>query len=238
MDRTLLIRYALIAMQVVVVIFSVMAHELAHGLAAWRLGDPTAKRAGRLTINPLAHIDPFGTVILPLIMAISAGAVFGYAKPVPYNPSYFKHRRRDELIVAFAGPLTNLALGCVGAAIMWGAIQWAGQSSATSQAATALSWVLWWALQLGYQVCLLNFVLFFFNIVPMPPLDGSTILASVLPEHLLGGFYRLKNYAMPALLLIVVVLPMATGLDPFGWYLRHTAGALAGMLTPAALLVR
>lgn len=232
MDRVSLVRYVMVFLQVLVVVLSVMAHELSHGLVAYRLGDPTAKRAGRLTLNPMCHLDPFGSVVLPAVMALSTGAVFGYAKPVPYNPSYFKRRRRDELLVAFAGPLANLVLGCVGAAIMWGAVQWGGGAPVTFAGPQ------WWALEVGRQVCLLNFILLFFNIIPVPPLDGSSLLAAVLPERLLGGFYRLKSYAMPALLLIVVVLPMTTGLDPFGWYLRHTAAYLADAVTPVFLVAR
>ena len=108
---------AYMLMQVVCIVLSVMVHEIAHGYAAYRLGDPTAKRAGRLTLNPAKHLDPFGSIVLPLIMIAAHGPVFAYAKPVPYNPAYFKNRKEGELIVAFAGPLSNLAQALIGALI-------------------------------------------------------------------------------------------------------------------------
>ena len=100
---------------VVLVMFSVVLHEIAHGWAAYRLGNPTAKQAGRLTLNPLLHLDPFGSVLLPLMLAIVGGPVFAFAKPVPYNPRNLRHPVRDEVLVALAGPLCNLLQALVGA---------------------------------------------------------------------------------------------------------------------------
>lgn len=99
---------------------ALVLHEVAHGYAAYKLGDPTAKRSGRLSLNPLKHIDPFGTVILPLLLMVMGWPVFGYAKPVPYNPRYFKDPRRDDVIVGLAGPSANLAMAALAAAVAWG----------------------------------------------------------------------------------------------------------------------
>ena len=110
-------RILIVLIELACIVFSIMVHEISHGYAAYRLGDPTAKRAGRLSLNPAKHLDPVGSVLLPLIMSFIGGPIFAYAKPVPYNPMYFKDRKRGELIVAFAGPASNLAQALVGAAI-------------------------------------------------------------------------------------------------------------------------
>lgn len=102
---------------------AIVFHEVAHGFAAYKLGDPTAKRAGRLSLNPLKHVDPFGTVILPLCMLAMNGPVFGYAKPVPYNPSYFKNPKTGDVIVGLAGPAANLVMAAFAGAIAWGSLR-------------------------------------------------------------------------------------------------------------------
>ena len=100
------------------VIFAIVVHEVAHGFVAYKCGDPTAKMSGRLTLNPLAHIDLFGTVLLPLMLVLMGGPSFGYAKPVPYNPNYLKNRRRDEILVALAGPTSNILQAFLGALLL------------------------------------------------------------------------------------------------------------------------
>lgn len=219
-------RILLVAIQLVLVVFSIMVHEIAHGLAAYRLGDPTAKRAGRLTLNPAKHLDPFGSVILPAVMSLVGGPVFAYAKPVPYNPAYFKNRRAGELIVAFAGPFSNLVQALLGAGVAQAAY------AAYPGAAPALQGVLYWAYYVGYLYCLINMVLMFFNIIPIPPLDGSSIIGAVLPQRYMGAFYKVKAYSMFILLLLLFFVPMVTPWDPLGWYMRHTAYALTGLLVP------
>ena len=114
MDSTTIIYYVCCLLSFVP---AIVFHEVAHGFAAYRLGDPTAKAAGRLTLNPLAHVDPFGSVILPLLMMIMGGPVFGYAKPVPYNPTFFKNKRTDDFIVGMAGPAANLLMALLGSAV-------------------------------------------------------------------------------------------------------------------------
>ena len=135
MTNAMLSQVIQIVIMVVAFIPALVLHEVAHGYAAYKLGDPTAKNAGRLSLNPLRHVDPFGTVILPgCLIAMSVlggggGMLFGYAKPVPYNPRYFKDIRKGELIVGLVGPATNLALSLVGAAIAWGGIYLYARSS-------------------------------------------------------------------------------------------------------------
>lgn len=154
--------------QILVLIFSVMIHEVAHGLMAENLGDPTARQAGRLTFNPLKHLDPFGSFIFPLLLILaSSPVVFGWAKPVPYNPFLLvKDPKRGPLKVALAGPAANLAIAVVlGLALRFGGGLLPGS------AATLLGFVVF-----------LNILLAVFNLVPLPPLDGSKILTVFLPD--------------------------------------------------------
>ena len=106
-----------IALTVLALLISIVVHEVSHGYVAYLCGDPTAKEAGRLSLNPLAHLDPFGSVLLPLLLLFLGGPVFAYAKPVPYDPRYLRHRRRDELLVALSGPASNLVQALVGAGL-------------------------------------------------------------------------------------------------------------------------
>lgn len=216
----------LILIQLVVVVFSIMVHEISHGYMAYRLGDPTAKRAGRLTLNPAKHLDPFGSVLLPLVMSFAGGPVFAYAKPVPYNPAYFKQRKRDELLVAFAGPFSNLLLAFVGVGL--------AQIVQLVAPHVGFGWydALSWLYTVGYLICLVNLVLLFFNVIPLPPLDGSSIIGAVLPAKYMNTFYKVKSYSMFILLVLLFLVPMITPWDPLGWYMSHTAYALTDMLVP------
>ena len=216
-----------ILIELVCIVFSVMVHEIAHGYAAWRLGDPTAKRAGRLTLNPAKHLDPVGSIGLPLLMALVGAPIFAYAKPVPYNPHYFKDRKKGELVVAFAGPLSNLVQALFGALVCFLA------SYGSRGLYGTFGWgVLSWVYTFGYYYCYINLVLLFFNIIPLPPLDGASIVAVFLNERGLEVFYRVKRYSMFILLALLILIPMVTPWNPLGWYMRHTAGALLGVLVP------
>lgn len=219
-------RLLLILIELACLVMAVVLHELAHGYVAWRLGDPTAKRAGRLTLNPAKHLDPFGSVILPLCCLALGGFVFAYAKPVPYNPAYFKDRRKGELAVAFAGPLSNLAQALAGALLCLLARLAAAGLPAGGAAVAALGWVF----TLGSYYCLVNLVLCFFNVIPLPPLDGASVVALFLNERGMRAFYQVKRYSMLVLLALLVLVPALTPWDPLGWYMRHTAYALYGVL--------
>lgn len=205
---------------------AIVLHEVAHGVVANALGDPTAKMAGRLTLNPLAHIDPFGTVLLPLLMAMMNGPVFGYAKPVPYNPMYFKDRRIGDVLVGLAGPCANLLMALVAAGIMWLLLPWAQQNVAEGNFAY---WFYLWFLP---YFILINLYLMFFNLLPIPPLDGSSIFAIFVPEKHMATYYAIERYAMPVFLIIAFILPSVTGFNPFAIYLDATAGNLADLLMP------
>ncbi|MDR1015896.1 MAG: site-2 protease family protein [Coriobacteriales bacterium] len=196
---------------------AMVLHELAHGWVAHKLGDPTAKRAGRLTLNPLKHIDPFGTVILPLGLLFLGGPVFGYAKPVPYNPAYFKNLRRGELMVGLAGPAANL-LQALAAALL-------GNFFCIVAAP-------FWAQELMYVYAYINLILLFFNIIPIPPLDGSSVLAVFLPRRALPYYYKVERYALPILMVLMFALPYVLSFNPVSIYLDATAGNLTGLLFP------
>jgi Zn-dependent protease len=197
----------------VLLIPSIVLHEISHGYAAYRLGDPTAKNAGRLSLNPLKHIDPFGTVILPLLLFAAGAPIFGYAKPVPYNPRYFKNIQRGDLIVGLAGPTANLVLALLGAAVF---------RAAGFVPAAAGGWV-----QLvGATLALTNLVLMFFNLIPIPPLDGSSIITLFMPTRWLPGWYRAQRYSFVVLLALLWVVPRLLNVDPIGAYFRVTVRPL------------
>ena len=194
---------------------------------AHKLGDPTAKNAGRLTLNPLAHIDPFGTVVLPgILIALSAlgagGMIFGYAKPVPYNPRYFKDIRRGEVLVGLAGPASNILMALAGAAIAWG-------GNALYLSAPSAAVYVWY---FGMYFTQVNLALAFFNLIPLPPLDGSSIVAPLLSDSALQTYYKVQRYSMFILILLILVVPYFIHFDVIGWYLQLTAGNLAALLLP------
>jgi Zn-dependent protease len=199
---------------------AIIIHEVAHGFVAWKLGDPTAKSQGRLSLNPVKHIDPFGTVLLPLLLMVAGGPVFGYAKPVPYNPAYFKNIRQGELLTGLAGPASNLIMGLIGALVA-NALFFTG--ILPPQIA---QWV--------YLVCLyftmVNFCLMFFNLLPIPPLDGSSIIAPFLSDKALRKYYSLQRYALPVLMIVLIAVPYLLNFSPIGMYINATAGNLTNLL--------
>ena len=202
---------------------AIVIHECAHGFAAAKLGDPTARNAGRLSLNPLRHVDPFGTVLLPGLLILSgAGFVFGYAKPVPYNPRYFKDVRKGEVIVGLAGPASNLLMSLAGAAIAWGSLQLFG----LSQELALYTWYF------GCYFCSVTLCLAFFNLLPIPPLDGSSIVAPLLSDRALDVYYQVQRYGMFILMLFVFLPYFIPQLDVLGIYLQATAGNLANLMLP------
>jgi len=165
----------------IVVFFSVVCHELAHGMVAWKLGDPTAWRAGRLTFNPLPHIDLFGTIILPVMLRLLGSSVlFAWAKPVPVDARYFKNPRKGMMLVAASGPGTNLVLAVL-----------------LALAVHALNGTMpFWVLKGLAFGSLINVILMVFNLVPIPPLDGSRIVAGFLRGRALWNYLRLEPYGL------------------------------------------
>ena|SRR6266404_4912271 len=204
----------------IVLIVSVILHEVAHGYMANYLGDPTAKLAGRLTLNPLVHIDPIGTILLPGLLLFSQALthvplLIGYAKPVPINPHYLTGKY-DEALTAFAGPGTNIVI-----ALIFGlAIRFIGGPETTLIDAFA-------------TICYLNMVLALFNLIPIPPLDGSRVLASLLPGPL-GRWYDDFRYGFERLgivssTLIIMLIFYYVLSGPFSLLLRALFTLLTGV---------
>ncbi len=160
-------------------IFSIVLHEVAHGYAAYRLGDPTAKMSNRITLNPIAHIDLVGSIILPLVLVFShSPVVLGWAKPVPFNPYYFRDPKKGVMIVGVAGPLTNLALALI-SAVLFRLVAPFGSEAVT--------------MFLAY-FCVTNVALGVFNLVPVPPLDGSRVLYGLLRGEWLERYMSIERY--------------------------------------------
>lgn len=184
-----------LALSIVILLFSVIVHEVMHGLVARKFGDNTAERAGRLTLNPLPHIDPVGTILLPGLLIISGSPIlFGWAKPVPVNPLNFSNLRRGELLVSAAGILANFGLAIV-AAVIYHIL------NALPQTFPFLLGAL-----LRFTITI-NLVLGVFNLLPIPPLDGSKVLLSQLPYNLAKAYQRLEPYGI-LILLIFLMIPI------------------------------
>ncbi|MGE4095700.1 MAG: site-2 protease family protein [Candidatus Binatia bacterium] len=190
-----------IALWAVPILIAVVLHEVAHGYVAYRLGDPTAARAGRLTLNPIAHIDMFGTILMPLFLLLSgAPFLFGYAKPVPVNFANLHDPRRDMVFVALAGPLTNLLLAALAAFVLKLLLSpFLAQSGLSMEGAIVIAKFA--------QVCLLmNVSLAVFNMLPLPPLDGGRVATGLLPRTPAIALARLEPYGI-----IILILLMTTG---------------------------
>ena len=189
---------------IVVFIFVIVIHELAHGYTAYLMGDPTAKNAGRLTLNPLAHADPVGTIMLPaLLMVIRSPVVFGWAKPVPVNPLNFRNPRLGMFLTSLAGPAANFLLALAFAAIF--------KTGIFPQYS-----VMWNFLLMGI---LISLVLGIFNLLPIPPLDGANILFSILPPKMYKYFVMVERYGFIVLIGLLyfglfdkVILPLVSSI--------------------------
>ncbi len=190
--------------RLIVIIMSIVIHEMAHGYTAYLCGDKTAANAGRLSFNPLHHLDPFGSIILPLLMVAFGGPMIGYAKPVPYNPNNLKHPKRDEVFVALAGPLSNFILAFIGCGLL---------------VAFDFSDI---ALLIFQPVMIINLSLMYFNLIPFPPLDGSSIISLFLPKRAMKTYYKIQNYSMAILLIVLYAIPTFFHIDIISLYLSYT----------------
>jgi len=184
---------SIIIFSLIVLIMSVVVHEVSHGYMAYRFGDLTAKYAGRLTFNPLKHIDPVGSIILPIIMALlPGGLILGWAKPVPINPYNFTRRKLGEFATAFAGPLSNIIIAGIFIVLIRFSGTW-GMSPVF--------------IELSLVIVVINSVLAFFNLIPIPPLDGYRIVSLVLPQHTVERFeYFSQRFGIFIVLFFVLFL--------------------------------
>ncbi len=181
-------------------IVAIVFHEVSHGFVAYLCGDDTAKRAGRLTLNPIRHIDIFGSVILPIIMILTVGVPFGWAKPVPVRIDKLRSPRNQALLVGLAGPATNIILALLAGFIF--------KETANLGQLVYTPFGQWPILELVlFLFGELNVLLACFNLLPIPPLDGSVILERILPKELLPGYYRLRMYSMFFVLAVVLLFP-------------------------------
>jgi Zn-dependent protease len=169
-----------------VLVFSLTVHESAHAWAADRLGDPTARLLGRVSLNPIVHVDPIGTVLFPLLGMLTGAPIIGWAKPVPVATWRFGQPRRDYLMVAAAGPLSNLSLAFLGVVVFRLFDPAAGGAAARG--------VLMPITLIAWELLSINLLLAIFNLLPIPPLDGSTVLAGLLPERMAAGLDRVRPY--------------------------------------------
>lgn len=167
-----------------VVIPAIVFHEVAHGYVAFLLGDPTAKDMGRLSLNPVKHVDPFGTLLLPAMLTFLGGPVFGYAKPVPINPRYFRNFRVGMLLTGLAGPATNFALAVL-AALVVRLVPVEASPGAGPVGAAMFILALF---------CEINLVLMFFNLIPIPPFDGSRVIPIFLSDKALRVYAQVERY--------------------------------------------
>ncbi|MGH9157947.1 MAG: site-2 protease family protein [Acidimicrobiales bacterium] len=187
-----------------VLVPSVILHEISHGALALVLGDDTAKKAGRLTLNPLAHVDPFGTLILPSMLILAGARPFGYAKPVPVNPGKLRSPRNQNVLVALVGPAVNIILALAAALAVRSAVVVVGGSQLFLRNDSL-------ALEVLLYFGLVNVVLATFNLIPIPPLDGSAVVERLLPARWWPPYLRFRRYSMVLLFGLVLLAPDVLG---------------------------
>ena len=206
-----------------VLIFSIVLHEVAHGWVAKQQGDPTAAMLGRLTLNPIPHIDPLGSLLVPAIMALAPGGfILGWAKPVPINPRNFRNFKRGDILVSLAGVFVNFLLGIAFAIVAAGSV-WLMRLAPDLSA----TWLVLNSMALyGVQI---NFILMLFNLIPIPPLDGSHVFAYLLPPKLA---YRYRQIGMGGIMIVFLLL-FLTGFRFLGvplYWLMNFAGMITSFL--------
>lgn len=181
-----------------VLVPTIILHEVSHGVVAYWCGDDTAKRARRLSLNPLRHIDPIGTVLLPILLILTTGSAFGWAKPVPVNVGKLRHPRNQAVLVGLVGPFVNVVIA-LAAGFVFRAVAPAFLPGDLSQ---------WPLLDLVlFLLGEVNVIIAAFNLIPIPPLDGSAVLERLLPRSLLPGYYRLRSLSMVLVLFLVFFAP-------------------------------
>jgi Zn-dependent protease len=194
------IDWLLLATLIPVLVFSMSLHELSHGLVAYKLGDPTAKMRGRLTLNPIKHMDPLGTAMFFITAIIPNSFIFGWAKPVPVSPYYFKSRQRGMMLVGIAGPLTNFALAVIFAVVLnvMRPVLLQPNPGAVRD----------WLVTLLFLALQVNVVLGVFNLIPIPPLDGSRVVGGFLPRRAYDVWVSIDRYGI---FIIIILLFLISG---------------------------
>ncbi|MFK4875014.1 site-2 protease family protein [Novosphingobium sp. ZW T3_23] len=194
MNQTLLQAAALIIPLIIAIVF----HEVAHGWTALALGDPTAQEQRRLSLNPLRHVDPMGTIALPGFLALTGLPIFGWAKPVPVNRWRLADPKRGMMVVAAAGPGSNLVLAAIGAMLLGLLVRFAGDAEGAGISFAAMNL---------NNFIMINVFLALFNLLPIPPFDGSHIVEGLLPERLAEAYARFRPYGFPLLIVLLLVVP-------------------------------
>jgi Zn-dependent protease len=207
----------MLALQLALLLPALILHEVAHGWMAYKLGDPTAKLAGRLTLDPRKHVDLWGTILMPLLLLFVSGGkfAFGYAKPVPFDPRYFKDRKTGMLLTGIAGPAANLVMAIAGAGLFRGLYLVADFVSVPGI-----------VLQMAYLFVYMNLLLMFFNLLPIPPMDGSRVVQRFLSGKAAEAYAGLERYGF----LIIVVL-LYFGRPVLDAYLGFTLDPVVAFLT-------
>lgn len=185
-----------------VVFFAITVHEASHGWAALKMGDPTAYQLGRITLNPIRHIDPIGTILLPLMLIIMGAPPFGWAKPVPVNPLNLKDPRRDNLIISIAGPASNIAVALVAFVIL--KILMGAYPSLLYSSGGGLAKLLSPLITIVYYTIVINVILAFFNLIPIPPLDGSGVVMGLISEEAAQKYEQIRPYGFFILILLIM----------------------------------
>lgn len=195
---------------IIILFGSIIIHEVSHGMAAYMLGDDTAKRRGRLKLNPLVHVDPFGTIILPLVLFFLFKFPFGWAKPVPINPYNFKNMKRDMGITALAGPLSNFTIAFVLSLIIRFMI-----SSMHLGSGMGIPVGTQYVMAILTQLIIINLYLCFFNLIPFPPLDGSKFFGAFLPDSIYFKYVTQERIGM-AIFVGLILISSMLHIDLFG----------------------
>jgi Zn-dependent protease len=210
-----------VVLEILLFIPAIILHEVSHGYVAYLLGDPTAHDRGRLTLNPIAHVDLWGTILMPAVMLLLSGGrfAFGYAKPVPIDPRRMTRTtyQTGMLLTGAAGPVTNILLAIVSGI--------AFRLSTLFQAPDVVLFIF-------YFFALINLVLALFNLIPIPPLDGSRVVQYFLKGNALRAYSQLERYGFVIVLALVFILPqLVPGMNPIGWYFDHTVYPILHLLT-------
>lgn len=210
-----------VAVWAIPVIFAITVHETSHGLVALRLGDPTARMLGRLTLNPVKHMDPIGTLLVPGILLMLGGFIFGWAKPVPITWQNLRHPKRDMALVALGGPLSNLMM-----ALLWAMVTQIGALIGASGIGLYLIYT-------GVAGIFINVILMALNLLPLPPLDGSRVVAGLLPDRLAWQYGRIEPYGFPILVLLLVTGVLGQILWPVVELFLGLMGSVSGLSAEA-----